>query len=264
MIGEQAVVSDAEGRYEISIPRVSVDPVTLKRNHELNVVAFVTDHPLMGLARVDLRQPETVRGANIVLRPDQAPDSLLTMEDNRWLTDRRQKAQAEAEAEAESAPQEQEKYPNGEQGQPAPELDGAAWFNTEARSLKELRGRYVLLDFWFTGCGPCHADFPSVKLVHERFEKHGVTVIAVHDNSSTVEAVREHCRKLGLSFPIVVDQPDGRILEAYRQLGVNSFPSYLLIGPDGKILVNDRVKGSPSLRLFKLEVIRQYVLEGRL
>src|SRR4029077_15063413 len=125
----------------------------------------------------------------------------------------------------------EEQHPAGQRGQPAPELEGAAWFNTDARSLKDLRGRYVLLDFWFIGCGPCHGDFPSVKLVHERFEKLGVTVIGVHNNSSKPEAVREHCRQQGLKFPIVVDHTDGRILNAYLPLGVKGFPSYILIGP---------------------------------
>jgi len=178
---------------------------------------------------------------------------LLSLEDNQWSRARKQKAVAEQT--------EDEKHPAGERGQPAPELEGAAWYNTDARSLKDFRGRYVLLDFWSTGCGPCHVDFPSVKLVHERFEKHGVTVIGVHDNSSKPEAVREHCRQQGLKFPIVVDHADGRILNSYRELGVNSFPSYILIGPDGKILENDKATDGPSLRMFKLEVIRQYILD---
>jgi peroxiredoxin len=81
----------------------------------------------------------------------------------------------------------------------------------------------------------------------------------VHDNSSTPEAVREHCRQQGLTFPIVVDHSDGRILSAYRQLGVRSFPTYVLIGPDGNILESSQTDG-PPLRTFKLEVIRKYIL----
>jgi thiol-disulfide isomerase/thioredoxin len=54
-------------------------------------------------------------------------------------------------------------------GQAPPELDSALWLNTNDKtlSLADLRGKYVLLDFWFVGCGPCHGDFPSVKLVHD-------------------------------------------------------------------------------------------------
>ena len=255
LMGHQPAICDAEGKYEIVLPWVPLDLDTQERQHELDVVAFVADRPLMGVTRVDLRQRESGNLTKILLKPDPSADSLLSMKDNQWSADRRQKWRAEREN--------SERYPAGERGQLPPELDGAAWFNTDARSLKDLRGRYVLLDFWFTGCGPCHGDFPSVKLVHERLAKLGVTVVAVHDNSSTPDAVQEHSRKLGLSFPIVVDHPDGRILDAYCQLGVSSFPSYILLGPDGKILENDQVTDGPSLRTFKIEAIRRYVLEGR-
>lgn len=247
----QPEVSDAQGKFEIPLPRIPNDPGTEKRRYELVVAAFIADQPLMGIARIDLRNADSLKNVSLVLRADSSPDELLSMEDNDWYASIRKKAAAE---------QDRQKYAAGERGQPAPALDGVAWFNTDARSLDEFRGRYVLLDFWFIGCGPCHADFPSVKLVHEWFEKHGVTVIGVHDNSSTPEAVQEHCKQYGLTFPIVVDHPDARILKAYAKLGVTGFPSYILIGPDGNILQNDDVTDAPSLRVFKNEVIRNYIL----
>lgn len=250
----QPVVSDAQGKFEFTLPGIPIDLETGKRDYELVVAAFIADQPLLGVARIDLRNTDSLQNVSIVLRPDSSADELLSMEDNWWYAARKEKAAAEPE---------RPKYSAGERRQPAPELDGVAWFNTEARSLNDFRGRYVLLDFWFTGCGPCHADFPSVKLVHKWFEKHGVTVIGVHDNSSTPEAVHEHCKQQGLMFPIVVDHADERILNAYRKLGVRGFPSYILIGPDGNILENDHATDGPSLRIFKLEVIRKYVLDRR-
>ena len=250
----QPVLSDAEGRFEIPLPVIPIDRETQLRRNELDVVAFVADQPLMGVAGIDLRHTDSLDKIRVVLRPDPSGDSLL----NAIGVDLSTAGKAKA-----SSDQQARKHPTGNLGQPAPELDGVAWFNTEARSLNEFRGRYVLLDFWFTNCGPCHADFPTVKLVHELFEKHGVTVIGVHDNSSTPEAVREHCQQLGLTFPMVVDYADGRIVNAYRQLGLQGFPSYFLIGPDGKILENDNDADGPSLRSFKLEVIRKYVLDRR-
>jgi thiol-disulfide isomerase/thioredoxin len=252
MMGRQPIVSDADGKYEINLPQIPTDLETQERRYELDVAAFVTDRPAMGVARIDLRRTESLGEVDIALRPDSSADALVSMEDNRWVLANRQKA---------AAKQKREKYPEGERGQPAPELDGVAWYNTDARSLKDFRGRYVLLDFWFTGCSPCHYDFPWVKLVHERFEKQGVTVVGVHDNSSSPEAVIEHCRQQGLTFPIVVDRTDGRIVNAYRRLRLSSFPTYVLIGPDGNILENGSVTDGPPLRVFKLEVVRKYVLQ---
>lgn len=251
---KQPALTDAAGRFEITLPWIPVDLDTQERRYEVDVAAFVADQPLAGVARIDLRNLESLSKTNIVVRPESSTDGLLSLEDNRWWLARKRKSISEGRA---------ERRPAGEPGRPAPELDGVVWQNTEARSLKDFRGRYVLLDFWFTGCGPCHADFPSVKLIHERFEKYGVTVIGVHDNSSTPEAVREHCRKIELPFPIVVDHPDGRIIDAYRPIGVEGFPTYILIGPDGNIVENDHATEGPSLRTFKLEVIRKHVLDGR-
>ncbi len=149
---------------------------------------------------VDLRQPASLpESRNRPAAEEISPETLFQFEDVEWR-----------ETPARGASRASGGNPGRRvlAGQSPPELDAAAWLNTDARSLREFRGRYVLLDFWFTGCGPCHADFPSVKLVHERFEKHGVTVIGVHDNSSAVEAVREHCRgEWPRRFPIVVDPP---------------------------------------------------------
>ena len=249
---DQPTVTDADGRFEIKLRWIPVDLETHQRQYELDVAAFVTDRPVMGIAQIDLRDAEWCQRVRIELRPDASADELLTLKDNQWNRNRMQKLIAEGKI---------ERHPAGEPGQPAPELDGLAWFNTEGKGLQDFRGRYVLLDFWFTNCGPCHADFPTVKLIHERFEKHGVTVIGVHDNSSTPDAVQEHCRQQGLTFPMVVDHADGRIVNAYRDLGLSGFPTYLLIGPDGKIVQNDRaIDGRPSLRTFKLEIIRRHVL----
>ncbi len=250
LTGIQPVVADSDGSFELEIGRLPQNPETKERQYSIDVAAFIADQPQSGRTRVDLKKTDGASDVVIKLRRE-GPDQLLDGEDTRriWLV----RSQLAANV---------EQFPAGRPGQTPPELDSTAWFNTDARSLKELRGRYVLLDFWFIGCGPCHYDFPSVKLVHERFEKLGVTVIGVHNNSASPEAVREHCEHLAIKFPIVVDQPDGRIWDAYEKLGVRGAPSYLLIGPDGTIVENDQSPGkdSVSLRSYKLEVVRQHVL----
>jgi thiol-disulfide isomerase/thioredoxin len=151
-------------------------------------------------------------------------------------------------------------------GQAPPEIDSSLWLNTNNRTLKlaDLRGKYILLDFWFTGCGPCHGDFPSVKLVHELYKDKGVQVIGIHNNSSTPEAVREHVAKIGLPFPVAVDHPDGRTIARFEEHGIpHGYPDYVLISPEGKVLLDDRTIPHPSLRSYKMEIIRKLLLESQ-
>ena len=45
----------------------------------------------------------------------------------------------------------------------APEISGGLWINSEPHTLKSLRGRVVLIEFWTFGCYNCRNTLPSVK-----------------------------------------------------------------------------------------------------
>ncbi len=109
--------------------------------------------------------------------------------------------------------------------------------------------------FWFIGCGPCEAELPQVKLLHELLGPERFSVVSVHVTDQTVDNVRQYAEQKGLTYPIVVDNQDGDIMTAISKIGIEGFPSYLLLGPDGRILVNDDQEAGPSLRMFKLEKV---------
>jgi thiol-disulfide isomerase/thioredoxin len=72
-------------------------------------------------------------------------------------------------------------------GQRPPELTGARWLNVPAPQsttlLGSFAGKYLLIDFWTTWCGPCHGDFPSLKLAQSLYGDRGLVVVGIHDNS---------------------------------------------------------------------------------
>jgi thiol-disulfide isomerase/thioredoxin len=147
------------------------------------------------------------------------------------------------------------RYPQGLQGELPPALSEGTWLNTDAKSLADFRGKYVLLDFWFIGCGPCQQDMPTVKLAQQHFSELGFTVVSVHTNSQTPADVKQFAEKHEMIYPIVVDNSDGDIIKQYSNLGLTGYPTYILLGPDGRILRNDDVTYGASLRVNKLELI---------
>jgi len=91
----------------------------------------------------------------------------------------------------------------------------------------------VLLDFWATWCRPCERSLPATQALHERFHGRGLTVVGVSvDGPRNWARVRPFARRLGLTFPVAVDE-DGSLAKRFRAVGV---PTTVLIAGDGRIV----------------------------
>ncbi|WP_422931838.1 carboxypeptidase regulatory-like domain-containing protein [Singulisphaera sp. PoT] len=253
MNGLQPVLTDASGRFEIQSVYLPSDPETGKRLVNQTLVAFDPYRPLAARAEIRLDQP----GEAVLTLEPHTPDwpiSAFRKDMTDW-----ERGDVEPDRASKGAAV-------SLKGKTPPEIDASSWINTPGQDfgLAGLKGKYILLDFWFIGCGPCHGDFPSVKLVHELYKDRGVAVIGIHNNSSPPEAVRKHVAEIGLPFPVAVDHPDGRIVARFEDHGLpDGYPDYVLISPEGKVLLDDRTIPHPSLRSYKLEIIRQHWLESQ-
>ncbi len=96
-------------------------------------------------------------------------------------------------------------------------------------SLAGLRGRVVLVNFWASWCPPCVAEMADFERLHRDFAAQGLTVLGVNVQEGA-ELIRRFGDKLGLTFPLVLDE-EGKITRAY---GVIGMPSTFLIGRDGR------------------------------
>ena len=104
--------------------------------------------------------------------------------------------------------------------------------NGSPLTLSSLRGKYVLLDFWASWCGPCVASFPHVKALYEQYhDKLQVLGVAIHDTKDKWKAA---AAKHNLPWLLVLDtEGEGSVAEKYGLIGV---PTYVLLDPEGKIL----------------------------
>lgn len=93
------------------------------------------------------------------------------------------------------------------------------------------KGKYVLVDFWASWCGPCRAEIPNLLNVYEKYKGDNFEVlgVATWDKPEDTQTAIE---QLGITYPQIMNaQKAGS--DAY---GINGIPQIILFGPDGTIL----------------------------
>jgi peroxiredoxin len=102
----------------------------------------------------------------------------------------------------------------------------------EEVSLSQFRGKYVLVNFWATWCGPCKVEMPSLEVLYQRFKNKNFALLAISNDMFGSTIVKPFVKANNLNFPILLDQR----LKASNAFGVTSLPSTFMIDPEGKII----------------------------
>ena len=123
-------------------------------------------------------------------------------------------------------------------GEPAPEF-AVVDIHGDTLRLADFRGRHVLLDFWFTTCGPCIKDTPKLVDIYSAKQAHGLEIIGISDDKSR-DAVLRYVEKHGIEWPQVLEvENETKPTQIYN---IGGWPSYVWVGPDGVVL-NPELKG---------------------
>lgn len=96
------------------------------------------------------------------------------------------------------------------------------------------KGKYVLVDFWASWCGPCRQEMPAVKALYDKYHADGFDIVGVSFDNKR-DAWVAAIKKMGLTWHHISDLK-GWQCAASEVYGINSIPATLLIGPDGKIV----------------------------
>lgn len=99
----------------------------------------------------------------------------------------------------------------------------------------EFRGRYLLLDFWATWCGPCLAEMETLHAVHERFAGPKFEILSLSFDRAAGDVAAFRGRKWPLPWKNAYVQGgfQNALAKAYEVSGI---PKPVLLGPDGRIV----------------------------
>jgi peroxiredoxin len=104
------------------------------------------------------------------------------------------------------------------------DLNGKTW------TLKDLRGKVVLVNFWATWCPPCRKEMPDLETLSSRFGPQGLVILGISDEDAGT--VSPFIAKQGTTYPILLD-PGRKVNELFQ---IDGIPKTFVYGRDGRIV----------------------------
>jgi len=110
-------------------------------------------------------------------------------------------------------------------------------FDNKKRALADFRGKYLLVDFWGLWCVDCRREIPYQFEAFKRFRARGFEILGM-DTYEKMEQVKPVLQKNGITWTQAQFESIKAVVEiSYR---IQEYPSAILLGPDGKVLVLDQ------------------------
>ncbi|MEO6188449.1 MAG: AhpC/TSA family protein [Ginsengibacter sp.] len=125
-----------------------------------------------------------------------------------------------------------------------PDVDGKPF------ALSSLRGKYVLIDFWASWCGPCRQENPNVVAIYNKFKDKNFTILGVSldkDKAGWLKAIKDD----NLAWKQVSDLKFWNS-EAATLYGVQAIPYNVLLDPEGKVIGSNLMGPDLTNKLIQL------------
>ncbi len=97
-------------------------------------------------------------------------------------------------------------------------------------SLKDFRGKVVLINFWATWCPPCREELPLFEKIYEKYKDKGFVILAVNTDP---ENLKDFLKSFGVKFTFPILLGNDKVLDLYP---IRGLPTSFLIDKNGKIV----------------------------
>ncbi len=115
-------------------------------------------------------------------------------------------------------------------------------------TMKDFKGKVILLDFWATWCGPCRMEMPHLKDLYATYKEKGLEIVGVSLDQSGAQVVKPYIEQNGVLFTSLL--ADEAVVKAYG--GINAIPTTFLIDKKGRI--QKVYRGYTDKRVFEEDV----------